>query len=246
MSPDTKIDVVADDLRQRILSGEYGTSGRLPSLRMLAEELSVTHETINKVVQRFQAEGILYSKGRAGVFVSKPRTRIPGITARFDLYLKEHGLTPVETNLEEPAMVAAPTYVSKAMGIQEGKSVIRRIRRQGTTSDYYRIAENFYPVTLVREDMLERMRKDESMDVLLAIKDAHGLFIKYIHEEVIGRLPTTEEQSLLGLVRNAPVLEVLRTNYSEDKHTVIMFNKIIFVASYFLLDYNYSTDLWTN
>jgi hypothetical protein len=65
-----------------------------------------------------------------------------------------------------------------------------------------------------------------------------------VHEDVIGRLPTTREQELLKIVRNAPVLEVQRANYAED-NSVVMFNWIIFVASYFVLSYNYTTPLWT-
>jgi DNA-binding GntR family transcriptional regulator len=245
MSPDVKVDVIADAFRQRILAGEYGTSGRLPSLRLLAEEYGTTRETLNKVVQRLQAEGLLVSQGRAGVFVSKPRTRIPGITARFDLYLQEQGLTPVETNIDEPAVVAAPSEVAKVFGIAEGAPVVRRMRLQGTATIPYRLAENFYPVDLAGGSILEQMQKDARFDVLLAIKEAHGKVIKRVHEDVIGRLPTSQEQDLLKIVRNAPVLEVQRTNYAEDDDTtVIMFNRIIFVASHFVLSYDYTTPLW--
>src|SRR5437588_10857754 len=97
MSPDTKIDSIADTLRQRIVNGDFGTAGRLPSLRLLSEEYGTTHETMNKVIQRLQAEGLLTSLGRAGVFVSKPRTRIPGFTARFDIYLPQQGFTTDKT-----------------------------------------------------------------------------------------------------------------------------------------------------
>ena len=245
MSPDVKVDTIADAFRERILSGEYGTSGRLPSLRLLADEFGTTRETMNKVVQRLQAEGLLVSQGRAGVFVNKPRTRIPGITTRFDLYLQEQGLTPVETNIDEPAVVSAPPEVARVLGIAEGVSVVRRMRLQGTATTPYRLAENFYPVDLAGESILEQMRKDARFDVLLAIKEAHGKVIKRVHEDVIGRLPTSREQELLKIVRNAPVLEVQRTNYAEDDDTtVIMFNRIIFVASHFVLSYDYTTPLW--
>jgi DNA-binding GntR family transcriptional regulator len=245
MSPDVKVDVIADAFRQRILAGEYGTSGRLPSLRLLAEEYGTTRETLNKVVQRLQAEGLLVSQGRAGVFVSKPRTRIPGITARFDLYLQEQGLTPVETNIDEPAVVAAPSEVAKVFGIAEGAPVVRRMRLQGTATIPYRLAENFYPVDLAGGSILEQMQKDARFDVLLAIKEAHGKVIKRVHEDVIGRLPTSREQELLKIVRNAPVLEVHRTNFAEDDDTtVMMFNRIIFVASHFVLSYDYTTPFW--
>ena len=232
MSPETKIDSIADALRQRIVNGDFGTAGRLPSLRLLSEEYGTTHETMNKVIQRLQAEGLLTSLGRAGVFVNKPRTRIPGITACFDLYLQQQGLTPEETNIDE----------AKAMGIAEGTPVVRRLRRQGTTSTPYRLAENFYPVDLAGGSILERMQKDARLDVLQAIKEAHGKVIKRVHEDVIGRLPTSREQELLKIVRNSPLLEVQRTNYAEDDDTtVIMFNRIIFVASHFVLSYDYTT-----
>src|SRR5579875_1726386 len=241
MSPETKIDIIADAFRKRILAGEFGTRGRLPSLRMLAEEFGTTNETMNKVVQLLQAEGLLISRGRAGVFVNKPRTRIPGITARFDLYLQEQGLTPMEVNVVEPSIVAAPADVAKAMGIAEGTEVVRRVRLQGTTTVPYRLAENFYPLDLAGGTILERMKQDARLDVLLAIKEAHGKVVKRVHEDVIARLPTGQEQKLLKIVRTAPVLEVQRTNYAEDDSMVIMFNRIIFVASYFVLSYDYTT-----
>jgi len=246
MSPDTKIDVLVDALRERILSGAFGTQGRLPSLRMLAEDYHTTHETMNKVVQQLQAEGLLSSKGRAGVFVNMPRTRIPGITARFDLYLKEQGLTPMEVNVGEPSIVSAPADVAKAMSIAEESPVVRRMRVQGTTTTPYRLAENFYPVDLVGDSILETMRSDSRFDVLLAIKQAHGIVIKRVHEDVIGRLPIALEQELLKIVRGAPVLEVRRTNYAEDDEKVIMYNRLIFVASYFELSYDYITPVWVD
>lgn len=246
MSPDVKIDHITNAIRQRILDGEYGTIGRLPSLRLLAEELGTTRETMNKAVQHLQAEGLLLSQGKAGVFVNKPRTRIPGITARFDQYLQEQGLTPVETNVDEPAIVAAPADVAKALGVAEGTPMVRRLRRQGTTAAHYRLAENFYPVALIGDALLQRMQKDARLDVLQAIKEAHGKVIKRVHEDVIARLPISREQELLKIVRNTPVLEVKRTNYAaDDDTTIIMFNRLTFVATYFELSYDYTTPLWT-
>lgn len=245
MSPDVKIDDITDAIRQRILNGEYGTAGRMPSLRLLAEELGTTRETMNKAIQHLQAEGLLLSQGKAGVFVNKPRSRVPGITARFDRYLQEQGLTPVETNIDEPAVVPAPADVAKAFGVAEGTPVVRRLRRQGTTAAAYRLAENFYPVDLIGDALLERLQQDARLDVLQAIKETHGKVIKRVHEDVIARLPTSREQELLKIVRNTPVLEVKRTNYAEDDDTtVIMFNRLIFVASYFELSYDYITPLW--
>jgi DNA-binding GntR family transcriptional regulator len=243
---DTKVDVITEKLRQQILKGDFGTLGRLPSLRMLADQYDTARETMNKVVQQLQAEGLLISRGTGGVFVAY-RTRLPaGITARFDLYLKQQGLTPVETDIEKPSLVPASPEAAEVFGIAEGTSVVRRYRRQGTTETHYRLTENFYSTDLVDEAILKHMQDDVSFDVLLAIKAKYGKAVKYMHERVIGRLPTLQEQELLKIIRNSPVLDVHRTSRADDeKRSVIMFSHIIYIASYFELSYDYTVPYWT-
>lgn len=245
MSPDTKVDALIDELRERVNRGDFGTAGRLPSLRMLAEEFGTTNETMNKVVQRLQAEGVLLSLGRAGVFVHPHLTRVPGLTKRFDKYLEGMGLTPVEKNIGMPAFVPAPIDVAKVFEIPEETPILRRKRRQGTPAIHYRLAENYYAPDLVDEEVLERIREDERYDVLEHIKEKHHRIIKRVHEDVYARLPTTEEQELLNIVRNTPVIEIQRISYSaQEDGSVIMYSRIIFVASYFFLSYDYSVPFW--
>lgn len=240
---DTKIDEIVALLRQRILNGEFGISGRIPPVRVLAEQYTVSRETANKAIHHLQSEGLLFSEGRS-IYVRIPPTRISGgITARFDLHLQAQGLTPIETNVEEPVLVPAPEPVAKAFGIEKDTLVVRRVRRQGTTNTHYRIAENFYPTELVGEDILAQMQQDSRYDVLLAIKENHGLIIERVHEDVTGRLPTDREQDLLNITRTTPVLEMVRMSSSEN-HVPIMFNTIIFVAHYFVLSYDYTTQHW--
>lgn len=243
---DTKVDVITEKLREQIVKGDFGTLGRLPSLRMLADQYNTTRETMNKVVQQLQAEGLLISRGTAGVFVAY-RTRMPaGITVRFDLYLKQQGLTPLETDIERPSLVPASAEVAEVFGIAEGTSVARRYRRQGTTETHYRLTENFYPTHLVDETILKGMQKDVGFDTLLAIKERHSKAIKHMHERVIGRLPTLQEQKLLKITRNSPVLDVHRTGRADDEQdTVVMFSHIIYIASYFELSYDYTIPYWT-
>lgn len=239
MSPDIKVNDITDALRKRILNKEFGTGGRLPSLRMFADQYGTTQQTMNVVVQRLQSEGLLSSLGRQGVFVSMFRTRIPGIRMpRFDLYLKEMGLEPAEINLENPGIVPAPIDVAQAFGISEGTPVVHRLRRQGTTTVHMRLAENFYPTALVDSDMLAQMQQNDSFDALLAIANKTGKKIKPIHEMVISRFPSEDEQGSLKINRSTPVLDVRRISKAEDG-TVIMYNRITYVASYFELSYDY-------
>jgi DNA-binding GntR family transcriptional regulator len=243
---DTKVDAITEKLRGQILKGDFGTLGRLPSLRMLAVQYDTTRETMNKVVQQLQAEGLLMSRGTAGVFVSYRTRMSAGITSCFDLYLKQQGLTHLETDIETPSLVPASSEVAEAMGIVEGTLVARRYRRQGTTETHYRLTENFYPTDLADKTILKGMQDDVSFDALLAIKEKYGKAIRYMHERVIGRLPMLQEQELLKINRNSPVLDVHRISRADDeKRTVVMFSHIIYVASYFELSYDYTVPYWT-
>ncbi len=245
----TTVTEVAEALRERILAGDYGQFGRLPPAVDLANQFHVSRDTVNRALKLLQAEGYLESRGESkrGVVISRSRVRIQGITARFDLELQKLGLVATESNIDEPAIVPAPPQVAKALGIAKGVPVVRRFRKQGAEQEGtvmpYRLAENFYPTTLVDESILDQMQKDERLDVILAIGEKYGKVPVRVHEDVIGRLPTNQERQLLNITPQTPVLEVGRVSYTEDD-TVIMMNKIIFVANLFVLSYDYPTGHW--
>jgi len=100
--------------------------------------------------------------------------------------------------------------------------------------------ESFYPVELAGGQILEQMRKDKGLDVLQAIKEAHGKTVKRVQEDVIGRLPTQHELDLLKIVRGTPVLVVHRTHLA-DGVAAIMYSRMLLVANYFVLSYEYAT-----
>src|SRR6266516_7302676 len=122
MVDNTKVDVLAEQLRQRVREGEFGTNGRLPPHRVLAEQLKTTRETVNKVIQLLQSEGLLVSRDKS-VYVRPPLMKLPTFVANFDQYIRDHGEEPVSEFLEEPALVSLPGSVAKLMGREVGELV---------------------------------------------------------------------------------------------------------------------------
>lgn len=244
---DTKLDAIADRLRERILNGEFGTSGRLPPHRMLAIQLGTTRETTNKVIQMLQSEGLLVSRDKS-VYVTPPRVRMPAIVPHFDRYVESQGFIPVTEFLEKPDLVLAPQTIAKLMEIEEGTLVPHRLLRQGAKHGavvtHYRLSENFYNPELVNGEIFEGLQSDSQFDTLLAIKSKYGKVVVNGHIDAVSRLMTAHEHNLLGGARGAPVLEVHRTNYAEDR-TVIMVNKITFVGSLFVLSYDFHVAIWS-
>lgn len=249
MSPDTRVDAITDEFRQRIKDGEFGTAGRIPSLRMLANLFDTTHETMNKVIQGLQAEGVLYSLGRAGIFVNTRRKRIQGLTKRFDEEIRKQGLEPVEDDIEYPSFVNASPLVAHALQIPQGTEVVRRFRKQGESRKgiadvFYRTAENFYSPKFVGKEILEQIQLDVHFDVLEAIRQTSQREVRQVHDDVIVRFPSEREQDILNVVRHTPIFDIRRTSYAEDDDgDVIMFSITVSVGSYFVLSYDY-TPYW--
>ena len=61
---------IANRLRGDILCGKYSPDEQFPSVRQLAAEASVNPNTMQKALAYLEDEGILYSKGTVGRFVT--------------------------------------------------------------------------------------------------------------------------------------------------------------------------------
>lgn len=128
---------------------------------------------------------------------------------------------------------------ARAFGVLEDMEVVRRMRRQGTKSQPYRLLESFYPWELVGEELLQRMKAEPEFVVTEEIEARTGLYHTQIHERVITRYPSASERELLHLLNQAPVLEITRVGRS-DNRTITMFSRIVWNGSLCELTYDYS------
>jgi len=236
---DTKIDALAEQFRQRIRDGEFGTSGRIPPHRVLAEQFHTTRETVNKVIQLLQSEGLLVSRDKS-VYVQPPLIKLPTFVANFDQYVKEHGLEPVSEFLEKPDLAPMPGWVAEMMGRKEGEMVPHRLIRQGIKypagTVYYRLSENFYNPDLIKDEIFEGLKADPQFNTWTAMKDKYGIEVISSRNVAIARLPTSREQEFLEIVRGAPVLDLHRVQLALNDLPV-MVNNLVFVGSLFELPF---------
>ena len=61
---------IADQIRERVLNGDWRAGERIPSIRELAVELGVNPNTVTKSYQRLMDRGIISSRRGLGYFVS--------------------------------------------------------------------------------------------------------------------------------------------------------------------------------
>ncbi len=69
--PRTKFDSVRDDITARINSGIY--SGKLPGVQQLGKELNANPQTVSKVLDELEEQGLIKKYERVGTFVNRKR-----------------------------------------------------------------------------------------------------------------------------------------------------------------------------
>lgn len=242
MAANTKVDTIIDGIRSRILSGEFGEEGRLPSFRKLVAEYDTSQETMNKAMQALQAEGLLLSAGAKGVFVNNSRIRMPGFVVDFAEYLEKKGFTPKSEFISKPEIIEPSEDIQKKLKLKKGQQVLYRQRKQGTERTPFRVVQEYFPMLYINDEMIKQINKDPSMNILAAIKKNFEKTIGFTSEELIVRLPTSFEQKQLQIVRTNPVIESQRTHMTNDKKDVLLYNYKVLNANHFLLSYDYKVD----
>ncbi len=61
---------IADRIRQDVVNGRYPSGSQLPTVRQLASEAAVNPNTMQKALLSLESEGLIYSKGTVGRFVT--------------------------------------------------------------------------------------------------------------------------------------------------------------------------------
>jgi GntR family transcriptional regulator len=67
---------IVDAVRMRIATGDLAPGARLPSVRGLAQQLTINPNTVAKAYAELAAEGWLESRQGLGLYVAPPRQRL--------------------------------------------------------------------------------------------------------------------------------------------------------------------------
>jgi GntR family transcriptional regulator len=68
---------IVEQLKFQIASGRLASDAQLPSIRVLAAELSINSRTVVKAYERLAGEGLVVMRQGQGVFVAQNRGGIP-------------------------------------------------------------------------------------------------------------------------------------------------------------------------
>ena len=97
---------LTEQIRRRIVTGEYAPGGRLPSVRELAAQTGVNPNTLQRAFAQLEQEGLLYTERTTGRFVTDDAARLAQLKEEAALRLADQFLAQAGLLGYSPAAAA--------------------------------------------------------------------------------------------------------------------------------------------
>jgi GntR family transcriptional regulator len=239
---------IAAELRTAIAEGEYAPDSRLPGENDLMATYQVARETARKALAQLINEGIATPRRGAGVFVRafKPIVRngiqrLSGSTwpAGNSVWADETGSRSLAVDDVQVVEDDAPSHTALLLGLDEDARVIIRSRRYVLDGKPVLMARSYLPAQLVSGSAITQ--PDTGPGGIYARLRDLGHAPTHFREELRARMPEPSEVSSLALAAGTPVVEVVRTAYTEDG-TPVEVNEMVADASAYVFRYDFTAN----
>jgi GntR family transcriptional regulator len=229
--PDPIWRTIAEDLRQKIESGQLGRDGKpLPSEVELREQYEASRNTVRDAIKWLIARGLLVTRPGKGTFVVQEID--PFITA----LSIEIGAGPkseraayrseVEQRSRKPGLSVPRIEIHQAMGLvaaelelAEGVNVVSRHQERLIDGTPYSLQTTFYPMRLVDMGAVRLIQaEDLPSGVVAYIEGTLGIKQVGWRDTFKARTPDMVESTFFNLPDDGriAVIEITRTGYDES------------------------------
>jgi GntR family transcriptional regulator len=236
---------IAADLRQSIASGQYGPDARLPGENELMGTYRVARETARKALAQLINEGVATPRRGAGVFVRAFRPVVRDGIQRLSSALppaksiwgdetegRNFGIDGIAVHEAQ-----APEHVALLLDLTDGAQVIVRNRRYLLDTKPVLLARSYLPATLANGSDIAQ--PDTGPGGIYARLRELGHPPVRFREDLRARMPEPGEAAELELAAGTPVVEIVRTAYTEDGRPVEV-NEMVADASAYVFRYDFT------
>lgn len=198
---------IEEHLRELVAARDLAPGDRVPSERMLAEQLGANRMTVRKAVDRLVVAGLLERAGTGGTRVALPRVTRPVGSAQaaqgISRVVESAGGTP-GNRLLHFAIAPADAKMAKRLAIRAGDEMIVLRRLWTVNGTPFCVETSHIPAARAPDLHAEDLTAGQSLYALL--RERYGLTVT-TGERVIGLAPATDmEARQLRLRRGASIL----------------------------------------
>ncbi|MGR5092105.1 GntR family transcriptional regulator [Vibrio maritimus] len=199
-------------IKQRILSGEYSTTEKLPGGSEFAEEFGCSELTIKKALDILVTEGLVVRKRGSGSFVKRPLGNAG--------YAHLHGTKAnviangqsVETKVLEFQVVPADEHVAKRLNCDVEDMLYNTTRLRIIDGIASSLEETYMPISIILG--LKREHAEDS--IYSFITDKLGLKIHSSTMEISVVKASAFYAEQFGIAEGEPLVNVEQVVYLDD------------------------------
>lgn len=221
---------IAADLREQIATEAYAPGDELPSEQDLRTRYDVSRNTVRQALRALITEGLITSgQGRPyQVTDTRPMTldasrheTLSRIAEQGDgdAYTHEVEVDGREARQElRVELAAAPAGIAERLGIQAGKTTVRRRCLRFVDGIPWSVQDTHYPMRIA-----EGTRLAEPGDIAEGTTrylDSRGIRQVRYHDEWTARMPSPADAAELQIGPGVPLMIWVRTGYDADGQPV--------------------------
>jgi len=220
---------IAEDLRQKIESGQLGHGSQLPTELELRDEYEASRNTVRDAVKWLTTRGLVETRPGQGTFVvSKIDPYVTILTGEADasagdgdIYINEvtARLRTPTTSDPRVEIQQAPDVVIEALLVEEGSAVVSRHQKRYIDGIPFSLQTSFYPMSLVERGALMLIQAPNIPQGAVAyLRKALSLHQVGYRDRITVRAPDSDESAFFKLPDDGrvAVFEVRRTAF--DQH----------------------------
>jgi GntR family transcriptional regulator len=229
MMPDPLYRQIAEDLRQRIESGQLGHGDQLPTELELRERYDASRNTVRDAVKWLTTRGLIQTRPGQGTFVAEKidpfvtSLTVDPATGRDDegpVYLAEVTATLRKPTLSDPRVEIqqASAVIASELRLAEGSTVVSRSQRRYIDETPWSLQTSFYPMSLVERGALKLIQAVNIGEGTVAYLAAElGLRQAGYRDKIMVRAPDAVDTAFFMMPDDGrvAVFEVLRTAFDD-------------------------------
>ncbi len=177
----------------------------------------------------------------------RPEQRDPillsGLLGDWTIFLRSLGYQ-AETKTTTVEITNLPEEIRRTFRLPLDRQFVRRSRMTLANGIPICSWSSYYPLELVAGEIFAEMQRDPSLDVLKKIRELRAISPTWERDRYLARNASPEEQALMQLITNEPVLVVQRGCWTgKDKQTLTHISHMVLVASWFAVEHEFPL-LW--
>jgi GntR family transcriptional regulator len=232
--PPAKAQAITNAVAAKIVEGHYPAGAWLPSERELASEYEADRSTVRRALRLLAMQGLVLVKGGVGAQVRETEpvrrdaadiTRQVGNWRGFASSVLEAGREPfTRTTVRE---IQAEATLARWLGVPTGSRVLERARVQGVVGGP--------PVqtatTYVNWDFIEKIPQLRETNTgpggIYSRLEEIGHGVAIFEENVTCRMPRDDEQTILEIGPEQPVLTLWRRAYDQLGRIIEVTHRVV-------------------